>query len=149
MCDVTGRSGECLPFGVRLVGLVCHEEAVVDAVEVGFEVCGAVVGVPGPIVVLRELRGSDRLVGPVQVPENVPCVADDKACHAVLEILDIDVVDGVNELVFEGIVDRFEEAEFALGFLMLAFHVSNLSVGGSRCYDRMNAWVERSYDKKI
>ena len=27
---------------------------------------------------------------------------------------------------------------------MLAFRVSNLSVGSSRCYDRVNAWVERN-----
>ena len=44
--DGAGRDGEGFPFGVGLVGLVCHEEAVVDAVEVGFEVCGAVVGGP-------------------------------------------------------------------------------------------------------
>ena len=67
----------------------------------------------------------------------------EKACHAVPEIFDIDVVDVVDELVFKGIVDRFELAEFACGILMLAFHVRNLSVGGSRCYDRMNARVER------
>ena len=44
LCDGAGRGGECLPFGVWLVGLVCHEEAVVDSVEVGFKVCGSVVG---------------------------------------------------------------------------------------------------------
>ena len=26
---------------------------------------------------------------------------------------------------------------------MLAFRVGDLGVGGSRCYDRANAWVER------
>ena len=142
-CDGAGRDGEGLPFGVGLAGLVCHEEAVLNAVEVGFEVCGAVVGGPEPLVVHRELRGSDRPVGPVKVLENVPYGAGGEARHAVPEILDIDVVDGVDELVFEGIVDRFEEAEFARGFLMLAFRVSDLSVGGSRCYDRMNARVQR------
>ena len=59
MCDGARSGGECLPFGVGLVGLVYHEEAVVDAVEVGFEVCGAVVGGPEPLVVCRELRESD------------------------------------------------------------------------------------------
>ena len=42
--------------------------------------------------------------------ENVPYRAGGKTRHAVPEILDIYVVDGVDELVFEGIVDRFEEA---------------------------------------
>ena len=27
---------------------------------------------------------------------------------------------------------------------MLAFCVGNLGIGGSRCYDRVNAWVERN-----
>ena len=126
-----------------MVGFVCHEEAVVDVVEVGFEVCGAVVGGPEPIVVRRELRGSDRPIGMVKVLDNVPYGAGGEAHHAVPEILDIYVVDGVDELVFKGIFDRFEEAEFARGFHMLAFRVSHLSVGGSRCYDRMNARVER------
>ena len=143
LCDGPGRGGEGLPFGVELVGLVCHEEAVVDAIELDFEVCGAVLGGPEPLVVHRELRGSDRPVGAVKVLENVPYGAGGEARHAVLEILDIDVVDGVDKLVLEVIVDRFEEAEFARGFLMLAFRVSNLSVGGSRCYNRTNAQVER------
>ena len=143
LCDGAGLGSEGLPFGVRLVGLVGYEEAVINAVEVGFEVCGAVVGGPEPLIIRRELRRSDGPVGPVQVLENVPYGAGGKSCHAVPEILDIDVVDGVDELVFEGIVDRFEEAEFARGFLMLAFRVSDLSVGGSWCYDGMNAWVER------
>ena len=126
-----------------MVGLVCHEEAVVDAVAVGFEVCGAAVGGPEPLVVRREFHGSDRPVGPVKVLENVPYGAGDKARHAVLEILDIDVVDGVDELVFKVMVNRFEEAEFTRRFLMLTFRVSDLSVSGSRCYNRMNARVER------
>ena len=46
-------------------------------------------------------------------------------------------------MVFKGIVDRFQEAEFACGFLVLTFCVSDLSVDGSRCYDRMNARVEK------
>ena len=33
---------------------------------------------------------------------------------------------------FKGIVNRFEEAEFARGFLILAFRVSDLRVGGYR-----------------
>ena len=36
LCDGTGRGGECFPFVVGLVGLVCHEEAVSNAIEVGF-----------------------------------------------------------------------------------------------------------------
>ena len=51
LCDGPGRGGEGLPFGVELVGLVCHEEAVVDAVEVGFEVRVTVVGGPEPLAV--------------------------------------------------------------------------------------------------
>ena len=89
------------------------------------------------------MHGSDRTVCPVQVLENVPYGAGGEARHAVPDIFDIDVVDGIDELVFEGIVDRFEEAEFERGLLVLAFHVSDLSVGGSWCYDRMNARVER------
>ena len=27
---------------------------------------------------------------------------------------------------------------------MLAFHVIDLGVGGSQCYDRVKAWVERN-----
>ena len=46
-------------------------------------------------------------------------------------------------MVFKGIVNRFEEAEFAHGFFMLAFRVIDLNVSGSRCYDRMNTRVER------
>ena len=60
LCDGAVHGGECLPFEVRLVGLVFHEEAVVDAVELGFKVCVAVVGGPEPLVVCRELRGSDQ-----------------------------------------------------------------------------------------
>ena len=74
--------------------------------------------------------------------EDFPCGAGGEARHSVPEILDVDVVDGVDELVFEGIVDHFEEAEFARGFLMLAFHVSDLSGGDSRGYDRMIARIE-------
>ena len=36
------------------------------------------------------------------------CGAVGKDCHAVLEIIYVYVVDGVGELVLEGIVDRFE-----------------------------------------
>ena len=143
LCDGAGRIGECLPFVVRLVGLVCHEEAVVDDVEIGLEVCGSVVWGPEPLVVCRELRGGDRPVCSAQVLENVPYRAGGKSRHAFLDILDIDVVDGVDELVFGGIVDRFEEAQFTRGFLMLTFRVSNLSIGGYRCYNSMNARVER------
>ena len=57
--DGAGRRYEGLPFGVGLVGLVYHGEAVLDAVEVGFEVCGAVVGAPEPLAVRRKLRRSD------------------------------------------------------------------------------------------
>ena len=46
LCDGTGRGGEGLPFGVGLVGTVFHEEAVLDAVEVGLEVYGAVIWGP-------------------------------------------------------------------------------------------------------
>ena len=46
LCDGTGRCGEGLPFGVGLVGLVFHEEAVLDAAEVGLEVYGAVIWGP-------------------------------------------------------------------------------------------------------
>ena len=53
LCDGAEHGGECLSFRVGLVGLVYHEEAVIDAVEVGFEVCGAVVGGPEPLVVHR------------------------------------------------------------------------------------------------
>ena len=109
MCDGAGHSGEVLPFKVGLVGLVCHVEAVVDAVEVGFEVCGAVIGGPGPLVVRREFRGSDRSVGLVKVLENVPYGASDESRHAVPDILDIDVFNGFDELVFKGI-NRFKEA---------------------------------------
>ena len=108
LCNGAGQDGEGLPLGVGLVGLVCHEEAVVDAIEVGFEVCGAVIGGPEPLVVCHELRGIDRLVGPVKVLDNVPYGAGGEARHAVPEILDIDVVDGVDKLVLEVIVDRFE-----------------------------------------
>ena len=139
-------AGEGLPFRVGLVVLVCHEEAVVDAVEVGFKVCGAVVGGPEPLVVCRELRGSDQSVGLVKVLENVPYGAGGEARHTVPEILDIYVVDGVDKLVFKDIVNCFEEEEFAYGFFMLAFRVSDLSVGGSQCYNRMDARVER-YDE--
>ena len=99
-----GRSGEGLPFGVRLVGFVCHEEAVVDAVEVGFEVCGAVVGGTEPLIVRRDFRGSDRPVGQVKVLENVSYGAGGEARHAVPEILDIDVVDGVDKLVLRALL---------------------------------------------
>ena len=100
MCDGAGHGGEGLPFGVGLAGLVCHEEAVLDAFEVGSEVCGAVVGGLEPLVVHRELRGSDRPVGPLKVLEDVPCVAGGGARHTVPEILDVDIVNGVDELVF-------------------------------------------------
>ena len=46
LCDGTGRGGEGFPFGVGLVGIVFHEEAVLDAVEVGLEVYGAVIWGP-------------------------------------------------------------------------------------------------------
>ena len=100
MCDGTGRGGECLPFRVGLVGFVRHEEVVVDAIEIGFEVCGAVVGGSEPLVFRRELRRSDQPVCPVQVLENVPYRAGGKSGHTVPDILDIDVVDGIDELVF-------------------------------------------------
>ena len=83
LCDGAGRGGECLLFGVRFVGFVCHEEAVIDAAEVGFEVCGAVVGGPELLVVCREFRGSDWPIGPVQVLENVPYGVSGEAHHAV------------------------------------------------------------------
>ena len=57
-------------------------------------------GGPEPFIIRRELRGSDRPVGPVKVMEDVPCRAGGEARHAVLDILDVDVVDGVDELVF-------------------------------------------------
>ena len=109
LCDGDGRGGKGFPFGVGLVGLVCHEEAVVDAVEVGFGVCGSIIGGPEPLVVHRELCGTDRPVGPVKVLENVPYGAGDEARHAVPDILDIDVVDVVDNFVSKGIVNRFEE----------------------------------------
>ena len=108
LCDGAGRGGEGLPFRVGLVGLVCHEEAVLDSVEVGFEVCGAVVGGPEPLVVCPELRGSDQPVVLVMALEDVPCGAGGKSRHTVPDILDIYIVDGVDELVFKGIVYRFE-----------------------------------------
>ena len=57
-------------------------------------------GGPEPLVIRRELLESDRPVGPVKVLEDVPCGAGGKARHAFLDILDVDVVDGVDELVF-------------------------------------------------
>ena len=143
LCDGAGHCCECLPFGVWLVGLVCHEEAVVDAVEICFEVCGAFVGGPEPLVVCCELRGRDQTVGPVKVLDNAPYGAGGEAPHALPEILDIDVVDVVDELIFEVVVDHFEQAEFARGFLMLPFCVRDLRIGVSRCYDMMNSRVER------
>ena len=46
LCDGTGRSGEGLPFGVGLVVIVFREETVLNAVEVGLEVYGAVIWGP-------------------------------------------------------------------------------------------------------
>ena len=100
LCGGAGRGVEGLPFGVRLVVLVCHEEAVLDAVEVGFKVCGAVLGGPEPLVIRRELRGSDRPIGPVKVLEDVPYGAGGESRHVVPYILDVDVVDGVDKLGF-------------------------------------------------
>ena len=57
-------------------------------------------GGPEPFIICCELRGSDRPVGPVKVLEDVPCGAGGEARHAGLDILDVDVVDGVDELVF-------------------------------------------------
>ena len=108
LCDGDGHGSECFPFGVGLVGFVSHEEAVVDAIEIGFKFCGAVVGGSEPLVFRRELRGSDQPICPVQVLENVPYGAGGKDHHAVPDILDIDVVDGIDELVFKGILYRFE-----------------------------------------
>ena len=83
-----------------MAGLVCHEEAVLDAVEVGSKVCGAVVGGLEPLVVFRELHGSYRPVGPVKVLEDDLCGSGDEDRHAVPEILDVYIVDGVDELIF-------------------------------------------------
>ena len=98
--DGAGSGSEGLTFGLGLVGLIYHEMAVLDSVEVGFEVCGAVVGGPEPLVVSRDLRGSDRPVGWVKILEDVLCGAGGEVRHAVPEILDVDVVNGVGELVF-------------------------------------------------
>ena len=65
--------------------------------------------------------------------ENAPYGAGGEARHVLPEILDIYVVDGIDELAFEVVVNHFEQAEFARGFLMLAFCVRDLRIGVSWC----------------
>ena len=61
---------------------------------------GAVVGGPEPLVVFHELHRSDQPVGLVKLLEDVPCGAGGEAHHAFPEIIDVDIVDGVDKLVF-------------------------------------------------
>ena len=82
----------------------------------------------------------------VKVFENVPYGAGGKARHAVPETLYIYVVDGIEDLVLEGIVNRFEWAELVRGFFMFTFRVSDLGFVGSWCYNSMDAWVKRKYE---
>ena len=84
LCDGAGSGSECLPFGVGLVGLVCHEEAVGNAFEVSFKVYRAVVGGLEPIFVQHEVCGSDQPVSLLKVLENVPYGAGGEARHVVL-----------------------------------------------------------------
>ena len=108
LSDVTGCCGECLTFRVWLVGFICHKKAVVDAIEIGFQVGGAVVGVPESLIIRCQLCGRDGPVCLVKVLKNVPYGSGRKSRHGVSEFLNIYAVNSVDELVLEGIVHRFE-----------------------------------------
>ena len=91
-----------------MVGFICHKKAVVDAVEIGFQVGGAVVGGPASLIVCCQLCRRDGPACPVKVLKNVPYGAGSKARHAVSEVLNIYVVNSVDELILVGIVHRFK-----------------------------------------
>ena len=91
-----------------MVGFICHKKAVVDAVEIGFQVGGAIVGGPESLIVRCQLCGHDGPVCLVKLLKNVLYGAGSKSCHAVSEVLNIYVVNSVDKLVLEVIVHRFE-----------------------------------------
>ena len=91
-----------------MVGFICHKKAVADAVEIGFQVNGAVVGDPESLIVRCQFCGCDGPVFSVSVLENVHYGAGSESWHAVSEVLNIYVVNSLDELVLEGIVHRFE-----------------------------------------
>ena len=91
-----------------MVGFICHKKAVVDAVEIGFQVSGVVVGGPESLIVLYQLCGNGGPVCLVKVMKNVTYGAGSESRHAVSEVLNIYVVNNVDELVLEGIVHCFE-----------------------------------------
>ena len=82
--------------------------AVVDAVEIGFQVGGAVVGGPESLIVRCQLCGRDGPVCSVKVLNNVPYGAGSESRHMVLEVLNIYVVNSVDDLVLEVVVRSFE-----------------------------------------
>ena len=57
----------------------------------------------------------------VEVLKNIPYGAGSESHHAVSEVLNLYAVKSVDELVLEGIVHRFEWAEFSRRFFTLAF----------------------------